>query len=78
MDKEEILEKVGKKKALVGEMEKEKISKSTWISLLVTGIVAVGFIITEAVLLHAAAAYAIASICFLWASVFYSLQYFLA
>ena len=78
MNKNEILEKAGKKKAVVGEMEKEKVSKSTWISLLVAGIVAIGFIIIEALLLHASAAYAIATICLLWASVFYALQYFLA
>ena len=78
MEKQEILEKAGKKKALVGEMEKQKMSKSTWISLLVVGIVAVAFIIVEGVLGHAAASYAIASLCFLWASLFYSLQYFLA
>lgn len=78
MDNKEILEKAGKKKAVVGEMEKQKISKSIWISLLATGIIAIGFIIAEAALLHASAAYAIASLCFLWASIFYSLQYFLA
>lgn len=78
MEKQEILEKAGKKKAVVGEMEKEKISKSMIISLLVVGIVAVGLIIILGVFNHAAGAYAIASLCFLWASVFYFLQYFLA
>ena len=78
MEKEEILKKAGNKKALVGEMEKEKISKSGWISLVTVGIGAIGFIIAEATLLHASAAYAIASLCLLWASVFYTLQYFIA
>lgn len=78
MDKQEILEKASKKKAAVGEMEKEKIGKSTWISLLVVGIVAVGFIIVEGALGHFAAVYAIASLCFLWACLFYTLQFFLA
>ena len=78
MDKKEVLEKASEKKALVGEYEKEKISKSIWISLLVAGIVAVGFIIVEGVLGHFAAVYAIASLCLLWASLFYTLQFFLA
>ena len=74
MDKKEILEKASQKKAVVGEMEKEKIGKSTWISLLVVGIVAVGFIIVEGALGHFAAVYAIASLCLLWASLFYTLH----
>ena len=78
MEKEEILEKAGNKKVLVGEMEREKLSKSALISLLVTGIAAVAFIIVEGALAHFAAVFAIASICFLWASVFYTLQFFLA
>lgn len=78
MDKKEILEKAGKKKAVVGEMEREKISKSTWISLLIVGVVAVGFIVAEGALGHFSSVYAIASLCLLWASVFYALQYFLA
>lgn len=78
MDKKEILEKASEKKAVVGEYEKEKISKSVWISLLVVGIVAVAFIIVEGALAHFAAVYAISSLCLLWASLFYTLQYFLA
>lgn len=78
MEKEEILKKAGKKKAQVGEMEKEKISKSALISLLVVGTGAVGFMIAEGALGHFSALYAIASLCFLWAGVFYALQYFLA
>ena len=45
MKKEEILEKVSKKKALVGEMEKEKINKSNWISVIIVGVLAVAFMI---------------------------------
>ena len=78
MEKEKILEQTSKKKAIVGEMEKEKISKSALISLLVTGAAAVIFVIVEGVLGHFSGVYAIAAICFLWASVFYTLQYFLA
>ena len=78
MEKEKILEQTSKKKAVVGEMEKEKISKSALISLLVTGAAAVVFVIVEGVLGHFSGVYAIAAICFLWASVFYTLQYFLA
>ena len=78
MEDKEILEKVGKKKALVGEMERQKIIKSMWISLLVVAIVAIIFIIIEGLLKHFSAVYAIASVCFLWASLFYALQYFLA
>ena len=78
MEKEEILEKVGNKKAILGEMEKEKLSKSAFISLLVTGIVAVVFTIIEGIFQHFTAIYAIASLCFLWASIFYTLQYILA
>lgn len=78
MEKEEILEKASKKKAQVGEMEKQKISKGALISLIVTGVAAVGFMIAEGALGHFTAVYAIASVCFLWASVFYTLQFFLA
>lgn len=78
MKKEEILEKVSNKKAVIGEMEKEKLSKSALISLLATGILAVAFIIVECILNHPTSAYIIASICFFWAGLFYALQYFLA
>ena len=78
MDREEILEKTSKKKAVVGEMEKEKLSKSALISLLATGILAVIFIIVESVFNHPSSAYILASVCFFWAGLFYTLQYFLA
>ena len=78
MDKKEILEKSQTNKDNVGEMERNKINKSCWISLIVTGIIAVAFIITEGVLGHFSAIYAIASICFIWSAVFYALEFFIA
>ena len=78
MEKEEILKKTSKKKALVGEMEKAKINKSNWIAIIVAGIVAVALMIIEGALGHYSAIYAIACICFIWASVFYFCQYFIA
>ena len=78
MEKEEILEKASKKKALIGEMEKSKINKSNWIAMIVTGICAVILMIIEGLLGHYASIHAIAFICFLWASVFYFCQYFIA
>ena len=77
MEKDEILEKA-KKKHPVGEMETSKINKSNWIALIVAGIVAVALIITEGVLNHITAIYAIAFICFTWACVFYFCQFFVA
>lgn len=78
MEREEILEKASKKKAVVGEMEKAKINKSNWIAIIVAGIVAVAFMIVEGLLGHYPAIYAIGAICFTWASVFYFGQYFVA
>ena len=78
MKKEEVLEKAQSKRDVVGEMEREKLGKSAMISLLCAGIAAIALIVVEGALGHFSAVYAIASICFLWASVFYSLQFFLA
>ena len=78
MEREEILEKAGKKKALVGEMEKAKINKSNWISVIVAQVVAVIFMIIEGCLGHFTAIYALATVCFAWASVFYFCQFFIA
>ena len=78
MKKEEVLAKVAKKKALVGEMEKTKIDKANWIAVIVASIVAIGFIIVEGALGHKPACFAIGAICFSWASVFYFCQHFLA
>ena len=78
MEKEKILEKAGKKKAVVGEMEKSKINKSCWIANIVAVVVATAFMITFGALGNFTALYAIASICLIWASVFYFCQYFIA
>ena len=77
MEKEEILKKAQKKHP-VGEMEKEKVNKGGWIALVVAGIIAVGFIITEGALGHFPAMYAIGAVCYGWASSFYLCQYFVA
>ena len=78
MEREQILEKVSKKKVFVGEMEKAKINKSNWISVIVAQVVAVVFMIIEGCLGHFTAIYGLATVCFVWASVFYFCQYFLA
>ena len=78
MEKEEILNKVKEKKAIIGEMEKQKVNKGTWISLIAAGVIAVAFIIVECSLRHWSAAFAIMSICYAWASVQYFCQYFIA
>lgn len=63
MNKEEILEKA-KKNHPVGEMEERKISKSIWIALIATIVMAVALLITEGSLGHFSAIFAIAAICF--------------
>lgn len=78
MEKEKILEKAKSKKAIVGEMEKVKINKSCWIANIVAVIVATALMITLGAMGVFTGLYAIASICFVWASVFYFCQYFLA
>lgn len=77
MEKEEILQKASNKHP-VGEMEKKKINTSSWIALLVAGVLAVALMIVEGVLGHFTSIYALASVCYVWASVFYFLQYFIA
>lgn len=78
MDNKEVLEKAKSKKALVGEMEKAKINKSSWIGIICAGIVAVALMIIEGLFQHFSSIYAIATICFTWASIFYFCQYFIA
>lgn len=78
MKREEILEKASKKKAFVGEMEKVKINKSCWIANIVAVIIATALMITLGALGVFTGLYAIASICFVWAGVFYFCQYFIA
>lgn len=77
MEKEEILSKV-KKKTYVGEMEKVKINKSCWIGNVVACIVAVVLMVVEGILGHHTSIFAIAMVCFSWASVFYFCQFFIA
>ena len=78
MEKEEVLKKAQSKKALVGEMEKTKINKSSWIGIISGGTLAVIFMIIEGLFQHFSSIYAIGAICFTWASVFYFCQYFIA
>lgn len=78
MEKEEILEKAKSKKVVVGEMEKQKINKSNWISVISACAVAIVFMVLEGAFKHKTSIFAIGAICFVWASVFYFCQYFIA
>ena len=78
MEKEKIIAKTQKSKALVGEMEKQKTNKGNWIALIVAGILAVSFMIFEGLQGHYSAIFAIGCICYTWASIMYFCQYFLA
>ena len=78
MEKEQILEKAKKQKVVVGEMEKVKINKSCWIANIATVIVATALMITLGAIGAFVGLYAMASVCLIWASVFYFCQYFLA
>lgn len=78
MEKEEVLKKASSKRAFVGEMEKQKINKGNWISIISAGTLAVALMIIEGALGHISAIFAIAAICYLWAGVFYFCQYFIA
>ena len=77
MKKEEILEK-SKKKAIVGEMETDKIRKGNWIAIIIAGITALIFLVTENILDHLSGYFAIMAIIFAWAAVLYFCQYFMA
>ena len=59
-------------------MERAKINKSCWIGNISAVILAVILIVIEGALGHPSGIYAIAAICFAWASVFYFCQYFIA
>ena len=78
MEKEIILEKVKRKKAVIGEMENAKINKSCWIANIVAVIVATMLMITLGAIGVFAGLYAIATVCLIWASIFYFCQYCLA
>ena len=77
MEKQEILEKA-KVKHPVGEMEKQKISKSSWIALIITAVVAVALMIAEGAQGRHTSIFAIAFVLYTWASVFYFCQFFVA
>ena len=78
MDKKELIERTSKVKHPIGEMELQKTNKSNWIALIVICVLAVTLMIIEGALGHFSALYAIAFLCFTWASVFYSCQFFIA
>lgn len=78
MENKEVLERAKSKKAIVGEMEKAKINKACWIGNIVACFVAVAFMIIEGALGHFSSVFAIAAVCFTWASVFYFCQFFIA
>jgi len=78
MDKKEVLEKAQQKKVVIGEMEKAKINKSCWIANIVACISAVILMILLGAFNCFLGLYAVATVCFAWASVFYFCQYFIA
>ena len=78
MKKEEVLEEAKQQKAAVGEMEKAKLNKSNWISLVVACSVAIVLMIVEGIFKHYTSIYALALVCYVWAAVFYFCQYFAA
>ena len=78
MKKEEVLEKARMKKDSIGEMERVKTNKANWIAVIAAGVLSVGFMIVLGALGQRSSIFAIAAICFTWASVFYFCQYFIA
>ena len=73
MEKEKILEKA-KNRHPIGEMEKQKVNTANWISLVISCVFALALIIVEGIKKQFDALYAIASICYLWATIFYICQ----
>ncbi len=78
MEKDEVLEKVSKKKVVMGEMETQKIGVINWVAMIAASVVAVGFCIALGILGISSAVFAILAIFSTWACVFYSLQYAIA
>lgn len=76
-EKEEILKKAENKHP-IGEMEQQKLYTCFWISVLTIGVFAITMMIVEGVLGHISTIYILAAMCFLWAAVFYFLEYFVA
>lgn len=77
MEKEEILQRNNKKRP-IGEMELSKINKGNWIAVIIAATVAIIFMVVEGLQKHYSSIYALATVCYVWASVFYFLQYFIA
>lgn len=78
MKKDEILKIAQQNQDKIGEMERKKVSKANWIAIISTGILAVIFMFSEGFQGHRTVVYAFSSLCFMWASVFYFCQYFVA
>lgn len=78
MERKEILEKAQSRKVHVGEMEKVKINKCSWIGNISACVLAVILMIAEGWQGHFTAIYALASVCYTWAAVFYFCQFFIA
>ena len=78
MERNEVLEKAGKKKVYVGEMEKAKINKANWIGNISACVLAVLLMVAEGWQGQFTAVHALGAVCFTWASVFYFCQYFIA
>ena len=78
MEKEEILKKASSKKVVVGEIERVKTHKSNWIANIAAVSVAVILMIVLGALGNFTGLYAIAMVCYAWASVFYFCQFSIA
>ena len=59
-------------------MEHSKIHKSNWIAIIITGVLAIIFMEILVFLKNKAAIFAIATLCYTWATTFYFCQYFIA
>lgn len=78
MEKKEILERASKKRAVIGEMENQKIGMINWISLIVAAVFAAAFCIASGALGTPSTIYAILCIISAWGCVLYTLQYIVA
>lgn len=72
-----VLENIQGEKSALDESEKSKISKACWIATIVSCGIAVILMIIEGVMGNYTSIYALGSVCFMWASVFYFCQYFI-
>ena len=71
MEKDEILRRAQENKDKIGEMERKKVSKSNWIAIISTAVLAVAFMSSEGFQGNRTAVYAFGTLCFTWACVFY-------